>query len=382
MTNNTNPFEGEELPPDPADIGSATLRQLAAGIDAGQLDDEEYQAAVRALEMLAPANRQPSSSDEALDWIAGEDVVLSRLALEYLTDRLEKAEPLAFTPWRSGKPPPRKWLIKEWLPAGRVVMLSGTGGAGKSRLALQLAAGIASGGSDRGEWIHGASFPGLTLATTAPAPVVFASWEDEPEEFHRRLSELSGSNTPWVTPDNLAHLLPVDMAGQGPVWAPASGRHIATLATITPTGERLRRLCESQGARLLVLDPLAAAYAADENARGLVRAFVSDWDAWARANDCAVLILAHPPKSGADYAGSTDWQGSVRALWTLAQETIGLPPARGQPDCRTKVWTLDAVKGNYGVAPDTVQLAWDHTGGGLRWQINATIREVPHGRFD
>lgn len=382
MTNNTNPFEGEELPPDPTDISSATLRRLAAGIDAGQLDDEEYQAAVRALEMLTPANRQPSSSDEALDWIGGEDIVLSRLALEYLTDRLEKAEPLAFTPWRSREPPPRKWLIKEWLPAGRVVMLSGTGGAGKSRLALQLAAGIASGGNDRGEWIQGASFPGLALATTAPAPVVFASWEDEPEEFHRRLSDLSGSNTPWVTPDNLAHLLPVDMAGQGPVWAPASGRHIATLATITPTGERLRRLCESQGARLLVLDPLAAAYAADENARGLVRAFVSDWDAWARANDCAVLILAHPPKSGADYAGSTDWQGSVRALWTLSQETIGLPPARGQPDCRTKVWTLDAVKGNYGAAPDPVQLAWDHTGGGLRWQINATIREVPHGRFD
>ena len=141
-------------------------------------------------------------------------------------------------------------------------------------------------------------------------------------------------------------------------------------------------LLEAQGARLLVLDPLAAAYAADENARGLVRAFVSDWDAWARANDCAVLILAHPPKSGADYAGSTDWQGSVRALWTLSQETIGLPPARGQPDCRTKVWTLDAVKGNYGAAPDPVQLAWDHTGGGLRWQINATIREVSHGRFD
>ena len=261
MTNNTNPFEGEELPPDPADISSTTLRRLAAGIDAGQLDDEEYQAAVRALEMLTPANRQPSSSDEALDWIAGEDIVLSRLASEYLTDRLEKAEPLAFTPWRSREPPPRKWLIKEWLPAGRVVMLSGTGGAGKSRLALQLAAGIASGGNDRRRMDTG-----RVLSRPRPGdPQLRRRWfspagEDEPEEFHRRLSELSGSNTPWVTPDNLAHLLPVDMAGQGPVWAPASGRHIATLATITPTGERLRRLCESQGARLLVLDPLAAAY--------------------------------------------------------------------------------------------------------------------------
>ena len=148
------------------------------------------------------------------------------------------------------------------------------------------------------------------------ANVVFASWEDEPEEFYRRLHQISGNAAPWVKPERLQTLHIVNLVGEGPVWAPQQGRHISTMAELTVTGERLRSLCEQLDARLLVLDPLAAAYAADENARGLVRAFVSHWDAWAQANNCTVLILAHPPKSaGTSYSGSTDWQGAVRALW-------------------------------------------------------------------
>ena len=71
--------------------------------------------------------------------------------------------------------------------------------------------------------------------------------------------------------------------------APPQGRHISTMAELTVTGERVRRLCEQEDARLLVLDPLAAAYAADENARGLVRAFVSHWDAWGRPTTAPCL---------------------------------------------------------------------------------------------
>ena len=44
------------------------------------------------------------------------------------------------TDW-TAEPGPRQWLVDGWLPAGRVALLSGQGGAGKSRLALQLAAG-------------------------------------------------------------------------------------------------------------------------------------------------------------------------------------------------------------------------------------------------
>ena len=41
--------------------------------------------------------------------------------------------------------PAREWLIPGWLPVGRLGMLSGRGGRGKSRLALQLAARLAAG---------------------------------------------------------------------------------------------------------------------------------------------------------------------------------------------------------------------------------------------
>ena len=56
------------------------------------------------------------------------------------------------------------------------------------------------------------------------------------------------------------------------------------MASLTTAGEKLRKYAESVEARLLVIDPLAAAYAGDENVRGLVRAFLSSWDAWGRRN--------------------------------------------------------------------------------------------------
>ena len=63
-------------------------------------------------------------------------------------------------------------------------------------------------------------------------------------------------------------------------------------------GHELRRLCEEVGARLLIVDPSAAAYGSNENSRALVRAFVSDFDAWARDNNCAILILVAPAEVG------------------------------------------------------------------------------------
>ena len=86
--------------------------------------------------------------------------------------------------------------------------------------------------------------------------MVYASWEDEPEEVWRRLSAISSQTAaPWVTPERLAQLHVADMAGHGPIWAPNGSRHISAMATITEAGQELRRRCEELGARLLVLDP-------------------------------------------------------------------------------------------------------------------------------
>jgi hypothetical protein len=90
---------------------------------------------------------------------------------------------------------------------------------------------------------------------------------------------------------------------------------------------------------------------------------VSHWDAWGQDNNCTVLILAHPPKSaGMNYAGSTDWQGAARALWTLQAEISK------SPEAGPRMWKLEFVKGNYGPRPEPLQIRWD-TGAGLRWEV-------------
>ena len=65
------------------------------------------------------------------------------------------------------------------------------------------------------------------------------------------------------------------------------------------------------------MDSVAAIYLANENDRAEVRGFLSALARRAYEGDRSVLLLAHPPKSGSDYSGSTDWLAGVRALWTL-----------------------------------------------------------------
>ena len=367
-------FEGAELDPDAQSQALLDLIELADDIEAGRLTAEGHRRAQEALATLRREVERGATGFRQAVAMAHTDL---RGSLETLARAIETATPLRVSTWGNASPEPRQWLIDDKLPAGRVTLLTGEGGAGKSRLTLQMGAGVASGG-DHGVWISSPSGM-LRLGNAVPtegANVVFASWEDEPAEFYRRLHQISGSAAPWVKPERLEKLRIVNLVGEGPVWAPPQGRHISTMAELTVTGERLRRLCEQEDARLLVLDPLAAAYASDENARGLVRSFVSHWDAWAQANNCAVLILAHPPKSaGMSYAGSTDWQGAVRALWTLQAEID--KSAEATP----RTWKLEFVKGNYGAKAEPLRLRWDTSGGGLRWQVMGTDNGDVQGEY-
>ena len=250
-------------------------------------------------------------------------------------DRDRKGGPVtARTDW-TDEPSPRQWLVDGWLPAGRVALLSGQGGAGKSRLALQLALALVEG---RNDWLPG----GPDLVGNGPA--VVATWEDEPDEVARRVRGMTGS------PDRLAALQDklrvLDFAGKGAFWQPPAdgSRHTSTLGELTPAGEWTRTYCETHKARLLVLDPLAAAYACNENDRGLVRAFMASWDGWSRASGCAVLIVSHPPKSEADYSGSTDWHAAARAVWKLGAADTGL----GKGNEQAPAPRLECLKTSYG----------------------------------
>lgn len=258
---------------------------------------------------------------------------------------------------------PREWLIGGWLPAGRFSLLTGTGGFGKSRLTLQLAANLADDGAGDGapgpHWLYAGgdcgpvSFTGGDETHAPPVdakrrgPVLIVTWEDECDEYGRRLAALER--------DGLARrghvggrLIVSDVRGLGPVWAPGAGTsgHVSTVGEITAVGEAVRREAEAAGAAAVVLDSLAGAYGSDENSRALVRAFVASWDKWASAHACAVLAVAHPPKSDASgYSGSTDWHNAARSRLRLGGAVIRGAAARGED---ALLWpALSRDKANY-----------------------------------
>ena len=289
---------------------------------------------------------------------AAADVADGPAALEELRARLADGVAPRYSWRQAGSSPPtaRDWLVHNWLPAGRAGMLVGAGGTGKSKLALQLACGVASG---HGKWLPGGDSDTADDMPSAPQKqqvVVIASWEDETDEAERRLYWMAhedGGNLPWAWGDQLEDRLHwLDIRSRGPLWGPIEdgSRHVATRGALTPAGRRLRHYCESVKARLLVLDPVAAAYGSDENVRALVRQFMADWDAWAQGADCAVMLIAHPPKSAADYSGSTDWQGASRWLWTVKKTALPDPTALGSRVPARKGVKLTLEKSNYSLA--------------------------------
>ena len=249
------------------------------------------------------------------------------------------------------KIPEREWLIEDWVPLHRVALFTGPGGIGKSTLGLQIAAAMACGNRN---WLPNEedkeSVVPLTMGESAP--VVFWTAEDELVEIARRIARFRGGK-PFALDGNVEDRLHALDATGKVLWTPRArgSGHVATLGELTDHGQWLREKCVSVGARLVILDSLAAAYASDENHRGLVRAFTGSWDAWARDSRCTVLIIAHPPKSGSTYSGSTDWEAGVRSYLTfnvVATERRGSQERTSRNGTPSRAPCLELAKTNYG----------------------------------
>jgi hypothetical protein len=110
----------------------------------------------------------------------------------------------------------------------------------------------------------------------------------------------------------------------------------------------LREQIGDYRAEVVMLDNIARLYAGNENDRHQVTSFIAMLTAAARPTNAAVLLLGHPGKAaGAEYSGSTAWEGSVRSRLYLGRTLPDIEPdADGAPSDDT-IRYLARRKANY-----------------------------------
>jgi len=205
------------------------------------------------------------------------------------------------------------------LTAGEVCLLSGAGGVGKSTAALQVAFALASGD----ESACGLAFTDADHDDRPTgAPVVYASAEDAAWAIKRSARRMSSRRGDGDLPRHLHH---VDLCGCV-LFAPA-GTSYNEPPTVTADWHALWRYVGAVKAGLVIIDPVMAVYAGNENRAVEVRMFVSALVKAAREYNCGVLLLAHSTKAarGRDadpfdaghVAGSASWTDGVRGAMTL-----------------------------------------------------------------
>ena len=264
-------------------------------------------------------------------------------------------------------PPPRQFLFEGWLPRAELSHLSGTGGGGKSTLALQLSLALLIEG-------YGCPFRFEPSAYSMPFPrgnpqsgkVIVASWEDDKNEMRRRVNRLMTGRQMYGRRGELdKKLIAYALTGTGPIWEPQATGHMANKAALSHQGHKFREVVADERPDLLIIDPLAAAYMGDENQRSLVRAFAGELTQWARDYDCAVLVIAHPSKqattAGGGVSGSTDWHASARSVWFFEQ-VIEKKEKQTTADGQA-VMQLTHNKSSYAPRQEPIKLAW--RGGGF-----------------
>ena len=342
MTNSTLPNGTEAISPDevPAEIpallpGSQELRGINAAIAAGRTPDRDDIEAIRRL--------RPSGGMSEVEIVQLIEDLHSDSSATAQMAWTQISRLIRYRSWNEKKEwnfqaPDRKWLIKDWLPLGRIGLLTGEGEKGKSLLALQLAAKMAAGG---GLWLRRGVK--VTMPAVSEGVAVIANWEDEADEARRRLNWIENADRAddQTTPlakrvgESLRYL---EMAQAGPVW---------TADGLSLIGRQLRDYCEEHDARLLVLDPLINAYGTSENANEEAAHFMADWGGWAQEANCTVLLCHHPPKAdrkdrqeGADHGfrGASAFSAEARFYWQLTDQKEKDGPA---------ITVLRRRKGNY-----------------------------------
>ena len=232
---------------------------------------------------------------------------------------------------------PRQWLVHDWIPIGQPTLLYGDGGSGKSLVAKQLCAAVAMG-----------HHPWLGLQTRTGKSLFFTA-EDDTVELHRRLADICASMR--IQLSDLNNMEIMSLVGEDASLA----THTANTNILDPSPMLIQVETKIKDFKpnLVVLDTLADVFPADENQRLLARKFIGMLRAIAYQYNCAILILAHPSRSGlqdgSGTSGSTGWSNSVRSRIYLKYTDAENPNLR----------TIELKKSNYSQINSEISVSWE-----------------------
>lgn len=163
------------------------------------------------------------------------------------------------------KPEPISWLWRGWLAAGKMHILGGAPGTGKTTIAMSMAAVVSTGGT----WPDGTN--------ALPGAVVIWSGEDDPADTLVPRLMLSGANL-----DNVFFVRDVSDGIERRAFDPATDM------------EPLRhKLAEIGNVRLLIVDPIVSAVAGDSHKNAEVRRSLQPLADLAASLRCALLGITH-----------------------------------------------------------------------------------------
>lgn len=250
------------------------------------------------------------------------------------------------------KPQPIDWLWPGWLPAGKLTILAGSAGTGKTTLALGLSAVITTGG----RWPDG------SICNRIGNVLIWSSEDVADDTLVPRLIA-SGA----------------DMARCHFIEGIAKNGETLSFDPSQDIPELHRAVCRIGGVSLLLIDPIVSAVAGDMHRANDVRRSLQAVVDFAEAHGCGVIGITHFAKGGAGKAPQDRVIGS-QAFGALARMVLVTAKEEG---CNRRV--MARAKSN--IAPDDGGVAYSldlvTIAGGIEathavWEgiIEGTAREI------
>ncbi|MFZ6691848.1 AAA family ATPase [Undibacterium sp. SXout20W] len=222
------------------------------------------------------------------------------------------------------KPVAITWLWFNWIPSGKLTILAGAAGTGKTTLALGLAAVLTSGG----KW------PDETSCAKRGNVLIWSS-EDNPEDTLVPRLIASGADL-----NKIFFINGITENGEKFPFDPAQDISSLKIA-----------VAEIGGVSLLIVDPIVSAVAGDMHRANDVRRSLQALVDFASENQCAVIGITHFAKGGAGKSPQDRVIGS-QAFGALARMVL---VTAKEEDSEKRV--LARAKSN--IAPDNGGVAYN-----------------------